>query len=692
MSLKLHVNLLLVGLLMIIIALFAIMMISSMQSVTETQRRLLIVPLATHLNSTIKALQIERGRTVALISSDGKAIERKAVEDHRPITDSEVGGLNQLIVGNGLTDALPELASSLTALTSLSDKIEEHRKNVDNRNTSLAQNITFYTTWIDSMITLIYAAANEAPDTNSAMELISFAFLVQAIEHGGLERAFGAALLNQAAEGEVKPQTLENYNSHRARELNALAQFLAQATPEIRARFKSTVQGPDVDKVEDWRLILDDIGRTNDTGQVTGKEWFDMATQRLDLIFAVSETLVADVDEHLSEVIAEERQKELLFVATALVVVVIALTSAFLMQRSFTRNVRNVSNALWELCRGKTSIDFKGKRPKGEIGQILTDVERVTDYLSRVAESADRIAGGDLTAEVMPVSEYDRLSMSFQIMAVSLNKALDHARGSANAVLKESIDLDTASQEIAAVSQQQSTAAHLASSAVEEITANLTRTAENAQETNDLAQKASKEAQESASSVVHASEAMKSIAEKILVIQEIARQTDLLALNAAVEAARAGDHGTGFAVVAAEVRKLAERSQIAAEEISELSASTLDVSAEATEKIEQLTPAIVRTAELVADISVATREQSIGADQINSAILQLSHLIEANERSAKQVSQQVKVLSTQASDQLHTLDFFSTSQEVVEELARRTADQEELRQSDKPKAGLASAA
>jgi len=151
---------------------------------------------------------------------------------------------------------------------------------------------------------------------------------------------------------------------------------------------------------------------------------------------------------------------------------------------------------------------------------------------------------------------------------------------------------------------------------------------------------------------------MQTIAEKIMVVQEIARQTDLLALNAAVEAARAGEHGRGFAVVASEVRKLAERSQAAAAEISTLSGTTVKAAQSAGEMLEKLVPDIQRTAELVEEISAGSREQNAGAAQINTAIQQLDKVTQQNTSAAEEMSSTAEELASQAEQLQAAISYF----------------------------------
>ncbi|WP_294304513.1 methyl-accepting chemotaxis protein, partial [uncultured Sphingomonas sp.] len=173
-----------------------------------------------------------------------------------------------------------------------------------------------------------------------------------------------------------------------------------------------------------------------------------------------------------------------------------------------------------------------------------------------------------------------------------------------------------------------------------------------------IARQSSQAAEQSGAAVEKAVIAMRTIAEKIGIVQEIARQTDLLALNAAVEAARAGEHGRGFAVVAAEVRKLAERSQSAAAEISGMSSDTVGAATQAGEMLIKLVPDIRRTAELVAEISAACREQDIGAVQINEAIQQLDKVTQQNASASEQISSTSEELASQAEELQESIAYF----------------------------------
>jgi len=199
---------------------------------------------------------------------------------------------------------------------------------------------------------------------------------------------------------------------------------------------------------------------------------------------------------------------------------------------------------------------------------------------------------------------------------------------------------------------------------MEQMTSNIKQNADNAQQTQSIAVQAAKDAESGGDAVHNAVEAMKNIAEKISIIEDIARQTNLLALNAAIEAARAGEHGKGFAVVAAEVRKLAERSGAAAAEISELSSSSVQVAEDAGNMLKKMVPDIQKTAELIQEIAAASNEQNAGAAQINKAIQQLDQVVQQNASASEEMASTSEELSSQAEQLMSTMTFFRVSSAV----------------------------
>jgi methyl-accepting chemotaxis protein len=221
--------------------------------------------------------------------------------------------------------------------------------------------------------------------------------------------------------------------------------------------------------------------------------------------------------------------------------------------------------------------------------------------------------------------------------------------------------VSTTAQSISQSSSEQAASVEETSAAIEEMSASINQNTENAKVTDGMAGKAAKEAVEGGGAVSQTVAAMKQIADRVSIIDDIAYQTNLLALNAAIEAARAGEHGKGFAVVAAEVRKLAERSQVAAQEIGELASSSVIKAETAGKLLEEMLPSIQKTSDLVQEITAASQEQSSGVAQINTAMNQLNHITQQNASASEQLAATAEEMSGQAEVLQQTMSFFANN-------------------------------
>ncbi len=288
----------------------------------------------------------------------------------------------------------------------------------------------------------------------------------------------------------------------------------------------------------------------------------------------------------------------------------------------------------------------------------------ITRPLAIAVDTASRLAEGDLSMRLEADSkdETGQLLAAMQAMVGKLSQIIAEVRGSADNLTSAAGQISSTSQSLSQASSEQAASVEETSASMEEMSASVNQNAENAKLTDGMATKSSKEAVEGGGAVKQTVEAMKSIADKIGIIDDIAYQTNLLALNAAIEAARAGEHGKGFAVVAAEVRKLAERSQVAAQEIGELAGSSVKMAEKAGTLLDEMVPSIQKTSDLVQEIAAASSEQSSGIAQINTAMSQLSQITQQNASASEELAATAEEMSGQSEQLQQLMAFFRLSE------------------------------
>ena len=320
---------------------------------------------------------------------------------------------------------------------------------------------------------------------------------------------------------------------------------------------------------------------------------------------------------------------------------------------------------LQKLSYGDTSFtlatepgDLETAQVRSSYQTIFSAVNGLAGALKEVAVLARNIADGNLMVKVTQRSEGDELMIALAAMVDKLTEVVREVKAAADDVANGAMQLSTGSESMSEGASEQASAAEEVSSSIEQMSSNIRQNADNALQTEKIAAKSAAAAREGGKAVLETVEAMREIAGKINVIEEIARQTNLLALNAAIEAARAGEHGKGFAVVASEVRKLAERSQTAAAKISEVSSGSVLVAERAGQLLAQMVPDIQKTADLVQEISAACREQDTGAEQINKATQQLDQVIQHDAGAAEEMASTAEELSSHAEQLKSAVGFF----------------------------------
>ena len=321
----------------------------------------------------------------------------------------------------------------------------------------------------------------------------------------------------------------------------------------------------------------------------------------------------------------------------------------------------------------------------GEHRDMQNAVNGVRQWLVKMIDSIKLIANGDLDVNIKKLSDKDELSETLNTMISSLKEIVSEVNLSAENVAAGSGQMSSAANIIASGANEQAASAEEVSASINQMLAGIRTNVKNAKDTEIMSRKAATDIEQSSGAVLETVEAMKSIAQKISIISDIAEKTDILAINAAIEAARAGESGKGFAVVAGEVRKLAEKSQKAAIEINDLSENSVKIAEVSGGQLVQIIPNIKDNAELVRKITLSSEEQEVGANQINSAMTQLAQVTQQNTTNSEELSTGSEELAAQAEQLKDIMSFFKFSNSGTVRKQKRSKPSKETSFINTPK-------
>ncbi|MFN3201212.1 MAG: methyl-accepting chemotaxis protein [Bradymonadia bacterium] len=599
-----------------------------------------LAQLAPQLSAVVHELQRERGNSAGFLGSKGKGVFVERLSNQRGVTDTAVTQLREHLAGletdafdASLTTKLDEIRTSLDGLTALRAKVAA-------QSIPLKAMATQYTARIRMILGTINQMNAATAQSKLGSQVAAYIAYLEYKERAGLERAMGA---NGFGSGQFRPNVHRRFLTLMGEQQAYLSTFKALADPSLATLHETTVSGETIAAVDRMRELAVANAHGGDISSVKGGQWFDTITAKIDKQWTVEQGIANFVEQVALETQAAANSTMWWTLIFSIMVIVVTLVTGLSLTRSITRPMRGLQNSMFMLAQGQLNIEVEGMHRTDELGRMAQTVEifrqnalelstarseqveaesrALAERQATLKETADRIERQALSAMThvkLGTQEIDTVSHNIKHTASQLSSDADEATEAAQTALRS---VKQVADEI-----------HILTEAIDEITSQVG-------ESSDVIYQALAVAGKTQEIVGSLAESAQEIGDVVGLIDEIAEQTNLLALNATIEAARAGEAGKGFAVVADEVKNLANQTADSTHQITDRVSAIREVTQTAVSTLNEMVTIIQRMGGISTSINLAVEMQKASAKEIDD------HTQEAT-RTSQQMSEQMSRMAT----------------------------------------------
>ena len=592
--------------------------IQAYQEKVMLEKMLILTNSAAVSSLLVHELQKERGASAGYLSSKGEKFQ-KAIEQHRQTTDQKNKDLQAFITSASLT---PQLTTLFTKVNQQLDKLPSLRQQVDNLSISVSDEVAFYSNLNALLLSIINNTANENQSSKLAISAVTVGSFLQHKERAGIERA---VLSNVFSIDRFTPTLLQKFISLLAEQAVYLDKFKAHATKEQFAIYQKNLTEQALNNVKDYEnLALDNLDKG--TFKTDPKVWFDTITQKINLLKAVEVALLDNLRENNQQLISE---KEAYLISLTIIILIsfsLILLLSFYIASQLHKGIHEITSKLISITTDNDLTLRIDVNSKDELGDISSTINKLVEHLQGLVNKIQHTSNAlknNLAENIKNNHIIEGKINSGTEQVTQVVTATTEMNSTVNDIARNAIHASTETEKANTQSQHGN---HEVEETIENIS-NLSIELRNASAVIDKLN----------GSVIN-------IGKFLSVINEVSEKTNLLALNAAIEAARAGDYGRGFSVVADEVRSLALQTKESTNEIeimiTELQSSSKDAqkamsngidmvnksvddAKQAGQDILLITHSIQEISQMNEQIATAAEEQSSVTEEINRNMLHI---------------------------------------------------------------------